>query len=155
MKPSDVCFNVVPRCRFLLICTLVSTTVNPFSDTILETLKRVQARNVFQSCSASLSPNPRDEQQTPSAEIPVVQDHMALISVENMTLVSPIILAIFTLSQTHTHTHTHCVLLLIQSLSLPNALLEEFDLTWESMNSSTQQNVTLPQSTGSRLKSVL
>jgi len=107
MKPSDVCFYVVPRCRFLLICTLVSTTVNPFSDTILETLKRVQARNVFQSCSASLSPNPRDEQQTPSAEIPVVQDHMALISVENMTPVSPIILAIFTLSQTHTHTHTH------------------------------------------------
>lgn len=68
-----------------------------------------------------------------------------------MTLVSPIILAIFT----HTHTHTHCTLLLIQSLSLPSALLEEFDLTWESMNSSTQQNAALPQSTGSRQESVL
>lgn len=76
---------------------------------------------------------------------------MALISVENMTLVSPIVLAIFT----HTHTHTHCMLLLIQSLSLPSALLEEFDLTWESMNSSTQQNAALPQSTGSRQESVL
>lgn len=54
-----------------------------------------------------------------------------------------------------THTHTHCMLLLIQSLSLPSALLEEFDLTWESMNSSTQQNAALPQSTGSRQESVL
>lgn len=58
----------------------------------------------------------------------------------------------------HLHTHTHtarCTLLLIQSLSLPSALLEEFDLTWESMNSSTQQNIALPQSTGSRKESVL
>lgn len=55
----------------------------------------------------------------------------------------------------HLYSLTDCVLLLIQSLSLPSALLEEFDLTWESMNSSTQQNVTLPQSTGSRQKSVL
>lgn len=108
----------------------------------------MQARNDFQSCSASLSSNPGDEQQTPSAEI-------QLCRIIWLRYRWKIWLRFLPSSWPSSHTHTHCTLLLIQSLSLPSALLEEFDLTWESMNSSTQQNIALPQSTGSRQESVL
>lgn len=103
----ECCFYVFPSCRFQLICTLVSTTLNRLSVTVLKSLNRMQARNIFQSYPGSISLNPGDEQQTPSAEIQLCGIIWLLILVENMTLVSPIILTI---------THTA----LIQSLRLPS-----------------------------------
>ncbi len=143
---------VVPRCRFLLICNWVPTTINQFSDTILEKLTQMQARND----SASLSLNQGDVQQTPSAEIQLCRNIWLWYRWKIWLWFLPSSWP-SSLAHTHTHTHTHrvCTLLLIQPLSLPSALLEEFDLTWESMNSSTQQNAALPQSTGSRQESVL
>ncbi len=91
---------VVPRCRFLLICNWVPTTINQFSDTILEKLTQMQARND----SASLSLNQGDVQQTPSAEIQLCRNIWLWYRWKIWLWFLP---SSWPSSLAHTHTHTH------------------------------------------------